>query len=151
VVCSGFGSSVRVPRIERIGLGEPSFEGLSVHLVGGDLDESIDVRVARRIKQRLRSLDVGRDERFRSVDRAIDVGLRSEIHDDVGTGDEFVNEVPIANVPVNELVTRIVQYVLYIRHRARVGQSIEREYGVTRVGEDVSDEIGANEASSTGY
>jgi hypothetical protein len=58
------------------------------------------------------------------------VRLGGEIEHRVGLGHQFFDEFPVANVPFDELVTRVVKCAVEICLRSRVGQGVERRDGV---------------------
>ena len=143
---------IGIARPQLVGLGARAFRHAAVDLVGRDLDEPAQRRVlARRLEQHERAVDVGGDELARVPDRAIDVGLGGEVHDDVGVLDERRRDRRIGDVPLHEAVARVVLHALEILEPAGVGQLVERRdlpVGMRR--ERVADEVGADEAGAAG-
>jgi hypothetical protein len=106
---------------------------------------------ARRLEQGVRAVDVRADEGLGVVDRAVDVGLGGEVHDDVDPvfGDGALDGVMIADVRVNKPIARIVGDVGQVREVAGIRQLVEDDDDIVRVAaQHVMHEVGADETGA---
>ena len=96
--------------------------------------------------------DVGLDEVFRAVDAAVDVRFGGKIDDGAGLvlGEQFGDEVEIADVALDEDVARIALQSGEVLEVAGVGQRIEVDDRFIRLRQPVEDEIAADEAGAAG-
>ena len=138
-------------RSSSVSLLEP-FGDAAVDLVGRDLDELPQLRrLARRLEQDERAVDVGRDELAGVHQRAIDVRLGREVHDDVRGSDERPGDRRIGDVTLDELVPGVVDRALQVLQPAGVGELVERGHapvGVRR--QRMAHEVGPNEPGAAG-
>ena len=73
--------------------------GGAVDLARAEEDEALHRRLADRVEQDLRALDVGRDELARAfLDRLLDVRLGGRVHDHVDVRDDLAHELGVADV-----------------------------------------------------
>ena len=96
--------------------------------------------------------DVGLDEVFRAVDAAVDVGFGGKIDHGAGLmlGEQFGDEVEVADVALDEEVARIATQRCEILEVAGVGQRVEVDDGLIGLRQPVEDEIAADEAGTAG-
>ena len=71
--------------------------------------------------------DIGLDEISRTVDRPVDMRLRSQVHNDVGLmdGKNFVQCSLVANISLLERIQRAVCHRCQIREASGIGQRIK--------------------------
>lgn len=117
---TGLGGGVRVGRLQNVflshGLGIEVFS-LSVHLVGGHVDEATDgVAVFGRLEQDVGAVDVGLGEGEGVTERVVNVGLGGEMHHgiDLLLGEDVVDEVGTLDVALDELEIGQILEVLEI-------------------------------------
>src|SRR5688572_15172284 len=150
---AGLARRIRVARPQLVGLGARAFGHAAVDFVGRNLHEALQAGVpSRRFEQDERALDVGLDEIARRHDRAVDVGLRGEMHDVVGRFDQRPGHRRIADVAVHERVAGVVHHVVQVFAAPRVGQLVE--IGDVPVGmgpQRIAHEIAADESGAAGY
>ena len=131
--------------VHRVGLGR------AVDLARGDEDEALDRGAPDRVEQDLRALDVRGHELGRTLlDRLLDVRLGRRVDDHVDAVDELRDECRIANVAVDERQPLVAHHVGEVLEVARVGQRVERDHLVPRVGEQVADHVRGDEAGTAG-
>ena len=83
-------------------------------------DEALDRRLADRVEQDLRPLDVRRHELGRAVlDRLLDVRLGRRVDDHVDALDELAHERRVADVAVHEREPRVAHHVGEVLEVAR--------------------------------
>ena len=142
---------VRRRRVEWCGLRSEAVFDRSVHLIGRHMQESVDAMPVRRINHDPGPDHVGLEEHRRPGDRPIDVALCSEVHDNVVTRHDLVDQCGVANVAFDEsMAGEIVQLGngcrhSGIRHRVEVGDP-----SVRLIVEHVADEVGADESGPSG-
>ena len=160
----GRGLRRRVRRVRRVArlFGEQARRPeRSEYLVGRDVHEAEGllvgpferpVKVPRGIEHFEGARHVGANELARPVDRAVDVRLGSEVEHRrwAKARKERANEVAIADVAVNELVSRRTRDGREIVEISRVRQSVENDdRSVAVLPTEVMDEVGANEAGAS--
>src|SRR5262245_26841081 len=86
--------------------------------------------------------NIGVDEFGGSVDRAVDVALRCQVHDRVGikAGKNIAHGGTIADVDTAEVVARMALYRSQRREIAGIGQLVEDEHLMTRVIDEMPDD-----------
>ncbi len=136
----------------RIGLRRVLPGKLSVDLVGGDLHEPWRTRGGQgRAEQRVRSRNVGSDEGCVVLDGAVHVGFGGQVQDGVYVTDKLAHEARVADVTVDEPVARILVHALQVVQIPGVREEIEVDHlHVRALLEEITDEVGADEARSTG-
>ena len=164
MVGAGLGRGVwAVGRIRR-GLGERRirFSQGAVDLVGRHVQEAesrfcVALETlpgrARRFEQYERADDVGLDERRRPVDRAIDMAFGGEVHHRARAmlGEELLEQRGIADVAVDENVSRFPGHGLEARKVAGIGELVEVHHGFAAGADPVEDEVRADEARAAGH
>ncbi len=123
----------------------------SVHLVGRHVNEPADTVAIRRIEQHASTNDVGLEEDRRAIDRPINMAFCGEVHDNVVTGHDLVDEGGIANVPLDEAVSGIlVEFGDGCRNsRVRHGVKV-RDRGIRFVVKHATDEVRSDESGAAG-
>src|SRR5690606_18589216 len=103
-------------------------------------------------EQREAAVDVGADRRGGVPDRAIDMGLRGEVHDRARAvpGQQSIDQPAVADVAVHEEMARIALEQAQVAQVARVGQRVEVQHRLVATGEPVEDEVAADEAGAAG-
>jgi hypothetical protein len=125
--------------------------GGAIHLAGGDEDEALDGRTANRVEQDLRALHVRRHELGRALlDRLLHVRLGRGVDDHVHLGHHLGDELGVADVAVHEREPLVGDHVGEVLQVARVGERVQRDDLVARVGEQVPDEVGRDEPGAAG-
>ena len=96
--------------------------------------------------------DVGLDERGRAVDRAIDVGLRREVHHRVGLvgREDLAHRGGIGDVGADQHVARMAACLLQRLLRGGIGQLVDVDHHVVGVAHQVAHHGGSDEAASAG-
>jgi len=102
------------------------------------------------LQQRERADQVGLDEGGGVVQRVVVVGFGGEVHDDVGVGDEPVDEVGVTHVADHERDT-VGRQPLERRLVSRVGEGVENDDPMLRVIEKVPNEVSADESGAAGH
>ncbi|MCY1178869.1 hypothetical protein D9M73_192420 [compost metagenome] len=97
--------------------------------------------------------DVGFDEVFRAVDRAIDVGLGGEVDDGAWLVllEQTCDQLSVADVAVHEDVALVALQAAQGLQVACVGEFVEVDHGLVRAGQPVQDEVGADETCAACY
>jgi hypothetical protein len=122
-----------------------------VDLARRDQDEALDRRLADRVEQDLRALDVRRHELGGAfLDRLLDVRLGRRVNDHVHLGDERADQVGVADVPVHEREALVAHHVGEVLEVPRVGQRVDRHDLVRRVRQQVADEVRRDEPGTAG-
>ena len=110
-----------------------------------------------RIEQSLRADHVGDNEVLRSVDGPVDMGLSGEVDDHVVPGEHLVEQVPVADISMDEGVARVVGDGGEVRLVAGVGELVEHRHagalvpeGVVGPGHQFANEMRADEARGPG-
>lgn len=122
---TSLGGGVRVGRLQDVflshGLGIEVFS-LAVHLVGGHVDEATDgVAVFGRLEQDVGAIDVGLGEGEGVTERVVNVGLGSEMHHgiDLLLREDVVDEVGTLDVALDELeIGQILDVLEIVEARA---------------------------------
>src|SRR3954451_2077 len=123
----------------------------AVDLRRRDEDEALDRRLADRVEQDLRPLDVGAHELGAAVeDRLLDVGLGGGVDDHVNVLDDVAHELGVADVAVDERQALVRHHVGEVLDVAGIGQRVERDDVVRRVRQQVADEVRRDEAGAAG-
>src|ERR1022692_3579453 len=125
---AGFGSRIRAAGIQREVFG--GFERrlqAAVNFVGGDLQVACGMVAPGGLQQGEGAAQVGFEHRAGSEDAAVHVRLGGEMHDGIRLllAENGVHQRLVADISVDEAVTRIVRDGLQILQVARVGQLIE--------------------------
>ena len=95
-------------------------------------------------------MDVALDERSGVSDRTIDVRLGSEVHDGVDSREQVVDERPVPNIALDELVAGMIENATKVVGGPRVRQRVECDDRNLRLFEEVPDEIGPDESRAAG-
>ena len=110
-----------------------------------------------RVEKGLRADHVGDDEVLRSVDGPVDVGFGGEVDDHVVPRKHLVEQVPVADVSVDEGVARVVGDGGEVRLVSSVGELVEHRHAgalvperVVGSGHQFADEMRADEARGSG-
>src|SRR5882724_7306444 len=105
---------------------------------------------ARFLEQREGAEDIGLNELSGPVNGTIDVALRGEVNDGAWrvSFEEASHQFPVADIPVDEHVRRVVLEGLEIRGIARVGELVQVDDRVGPLREPIQDEIRAYEAGT---
>jgi len=127
----------------------------AVDFVGRDMDEAEIIKSAlapvfqRAVEQVPGAVDIGTDERIRIVDGPVHVALGGKVHHRRRTmfGEQALDEGGVADIAMDELVPAGVETHQRIGI-AGVGQQIQVDDSRSRLGQDVVDEVGANEAGA---
>ena len=126
--------------------------GGAVDLARAEEDEALDRRLADRVEQDLRALDVGRDELARAFfDRLLDVRLGGRVHDHVDVGDDLAHEVGVADVALHEGEPLVGHRAAQVVDVPRIGESVERNHLVRRLRQKMVDEVGRDESRPAGH
>src|SRR5262245_4981438 len=96
----------------------------------------------RRLEQNIGADHIGIDELGGSIDRAVDMAFRRQMHDGIGIkADEGVgNSGPVADVGATELVTAVTVNRVERGEIAGIGQFVEDEHLVRCVSDEVPDD-----------
>ena len=139
---------------ERARLGELAARAeRAVHLVGGDLQETLHPRLSRRLQQHLRAGNVRLHEDPRPEDAAIDVALRGQVQDGIDRvlPDQVLDQLGVRDVSADEDVSRILPEVRDRLRVACVGQLVEIDDGpLGTLAPQEAHEIAADEARAAG-
>ncbi len=94
--------------------------------------------------------DIGLDEIFRAVDRAVHMGLRCKIYDGprLVFSQQFGDQCRIADVAVGEDVAGVVFQADQVLEIAGVGEFVEIDDGLIAAGQPVEHKIGADESGA---
>src|SRR5215470_6215837 len=150
-IAAGLGRRVRVRWPHRIALARGAALDRAVHLVGADVQQARDLQLAHRLEQGEDTEHVGLEEGVGLHERAIDVRLGREVHDGVDPAARVTHDLGVADVALDERVARVALEIGQVGGISRVGQLVEIDDAVVRVrGEDVADEVGADEAAAAG-
>ena len=105
----------------------------------------------RRLKQREGADEVGLDERIRAVDRAIDMAFGGKVHDHVGLriGEEPAHRRRIDDVGFDKAIAGIPGDRGERGKIAGIGQLVDDDDAVRRLGDQVSNHRRADEAGSS--
>src|SRR5262249_59437288 len=94
---------------------------------------------------------VGPEKRIGLHQRAVDVGLGREVQDRVDASHHVAHDLRVAYIALHERVARIARDVGQVCRVPGVGQLVEIDDAVVGMrGEDVPDEIGADEPAAAG-
>ena len=93
---------------------------------------------------------VGVHELVGADDRAVDVALGREVHDDVVPCHRLFDGRPVGDVTLHEAITGIVLDGAQIGEVAGIGQGVVHGDRVVGRGEDVLDVVGADEPGAAG-
>ena len=149
-VRAGLGGAVRGGRVVGRLLGEPRRvveREVAVDLVGGDVVVA-DPVLADGLEEPEGALDVGPEERLRVGDGVVVVGLGRVVDDGVVAGDDFVQQLGVADIAHDELdpILRQPGDVLRV---AGVGQLVKnRDVDLGVVLDNVAHKITADEAAA---
>lgn len=135
-----------------------------VHFIGRDMEEPepgfLQIRELRpvqpgRVEQPQGADDVRLDERFRRIDRAIDVRLRRKVHDrvDLVVGKNAADEIAVPDATVDEDVARVTHELRQVGRIAGVREGVEiNEPGEGRalLEQPLPDKVGADEPTAAG-
>ena len=96
--------------------------------------------------------DVGLDKVFRAMDAAVNVRFGGKIDDGAGLvlGEQFGDEVEIADVTLDEEVARVTLQSGEVLEVAGVSQRVEVDDRFIRLRQPVEDEIATDKTSATG-
>ena len=113
------------------------------------MNKTGDLVTAGGVDQNAGSQNVGFQENRRTINRAVDMAFRREIHDNIVAGHQFLDQLGVPDVALNErVVFEGVQFIDGGFH-AGIRQKIEVGYqGVRFSLEDHAREIGADEPRS---
>ena len=142
--------------MKRRGLGEeevfPLKGQVAVHFVRRDLMETLNAIEAARIEKHARAHDVRLEEDARIGDGAVHMALRGEIHHHVGLFflKQPIDEVPIRDVSPHEGEARLLPDGSERLQIPRIGELVQTEELVVRMGQLVIDEIASNKSGSAG-
>jgi hypothetical protein len=105
-----------------------------------------------RLEQGEGAHDIGRDERRRSVDRAIDMALRCEMHHRVGLvrREDLAHRGGVGDVGADQHVAVVCSRLLQRLLRRGVGQLVDVDHDVAAVPHQVAHHRGTDEAASAG-
>src|SRR5882672_10314166 len=105
---------------------------------------------ARFLEQREGAEDIGLNELSGPVNGTIDVALRGEVNDGAWrvSFEEAPHQFPVADIPVDEHVRRVVLERQEIRRIARVGELVQVDDRVCALSEPVQDKIRTYEAGT---
>src|SRR5262245_37609820 len=108
--------------------------------------------VERGLEQYVGADDVGRDEGARPVDRAVDMALSREMHDDVGPEELKCvgHRAGVADVGLEEAVARTSRDGLQRLEVPRIGQFVDDEH-IAAACDEVADDGRADEARAARY
>ena len=109
-------------------------------------------RLARGLEEHERAEDVRLDELASRLNRAVDVRLGGEVHDDVRLAHERRRDGRVGDVALDEPVSRAVHHLAQILEAAGVGQLVERRdapVGMALV--RPADEVRSNETGAAGH
>ena len=100
--------------------------------------------------------DIGLEEVVIVVNRARDVRLGGEVHDDVGLLDQRIDERRVADIPIPELHAAVVRLSAephrQVLKAARVREQIQNQNPAVRMGVvQVVDEVTADETRAAGH
>jgi hypothetical protein len=107
---------------------------------------------ARGFEQREGAQHIGAHELARPMDAAVDVALGREVDDRARPvlGQQRVDPGPVADVALDEDMPRIAAQRIQVVQIAGVGERVEGDHALVRLGKPVIDEIAANEAGAAG-
>ena len=151
-----FRGGIRAGRMERRGLSEeevfPLERQVAVHFVGRDLMETADAVEAAYIEEHAGAHDVRLEEDARVGDGAVHVALRSEIHHHVGLFlfKQLIDEVPICDISPHEGEAGLLPDGREGLQVPRIGELVQAEDLVVRMGQLVIDEIAPDKSGSAG-
>ena len=163
VVGAGLGRGVRrVGRVRR-GFLEQSFRAeAAVDLVGRDVQEAEPragvglervVVATRDVEQRERPDDICLDERRGTIDRSVDVGLRREVaqHGRPVVAKHGAHRVTVGDVGTNERDPGMIGHARQALETAGVCQLVDDDHANRRLGEELANEVGADEPGAAGH
>ncbi len=163
VVAGGLAGGVRTVGLVGMGFGEGRGLGRqgAVDLVGGDVQEPESGALitgqglpvlADGFEQAEGADHVGLDEVFRAVDGAVHMRFGREIQDGPRPvlGQQPGEQLPVADVPLDEQVARIALQRREVLQIACVGELVEVDEGLIAAGQPVEDEVGADETRAAG-
>ncbi len=163
VVAGGLAGAVGAVGLVAVGLGKGGvgFGQRTVDLVGGDVQEAEGLlRFARndgvigshRLQQIEGADDVGLDEVAGAVDGSVDVALGGEVHHRAGLvfGQQAFDQSAVADVALHKGVVGVVLEAGQGFKVACVGEFVEVDDGLIRLGQPVEDKVGADEAGCAG-
>ena len=151
-----FRGRVRAGRMEGRGLCEekvfPLERQVAVHFVGRDLMETTEAVEAARIEEYAGPHDVRLKEDARVGDGAVHVALCGEVHHHVGffVFKQLVNEFSVCNVSAHEGEARFIPDGCKRLEVPRIGELVQAEDLVVRMGQLVIDEIAPDKSGSAG-
>ena len=142
--------------MERRGLGEkevlPLKGQVAVHFVRRDLMEPADTVEAARIEEHAGAHDVRLEEDTRIGDGTVHMALCGEIHHHVGLFffKQPIGEVPVRNVSPHEGEARLLPDGREGLEVPRIGELVQTDDLVVRMGQLVIDEIAPDKSGSAG-
>src|SRR5262249_12253856 len=127
----------------------------AVYLVGGNMDNPLDIVSERCLEYLLGAKDVGLDEIDSADDRPVNVGLRREIDQDVVTRQRGVQVRGRADVAAHKTVARAIGNWRQVGQVAGISQLVEHgDFGANErwvgIREQLSNVLRADEAGPTG-
>ena len=105
-------------------VGERSGRNVAVDFVGRDVDETLEVELARDLEQSESAGDVGFDDRRGLIDAAIDVRLGCEMNDGIAAVHGRFDASGVANVAFDETILRMVCDRIEVPKIPGVGQLV---------------------------
>lgn len=163
VIRGGFARGIRRMRGIQIGFrktGCVNFEG-TVNFVRGDMEETESrlffwtqspVVAECGLEKVIGAEDVGVNEVFRTVDGSVHVALGGEVHDGIRRVffKEAVDDGGIANIGLDKGVVRVIKAASKGGKVSRIGELVDIDDLMGGFINDLTNEIGANEAGATG-
>ena len=125
---------------------------VAVHFVRRDLMETADAIEAARVEEHARAHDIRLEEDARIRDGPVHMALRGEIHHHVGLFffKQPIDEVPVRDVPLHKGKARLLPDGGERLQIARIGELIQTDDLVVRMGQLVIDEIAPDKSGSAG-
>ena len=115
------------------------------------MQQALDAEVARRGEHVMRAAHIRLDEVRCIVDRAVDVRFGGEVHDRIAAVHRCGDFIAIDDAAADEGVARVVGDVANVVEISGVRQRVEVDDGnVGVLGEDVADEVAADESRAAG-
>ncbi len=104
------------------------------------------------LQQRERADNIGLDELAGSIDRAVDVAFRREMHHGVGRKalEQFAHPRRIGDVSANKGIARVVRHGCERVEIARIGELVDHQHLMRRLADDVTHNGGADEPRAAG-
>ena len=107
---------------------------------------------ARRLEEHEGAVDVGLDELTRSLEGAVDVGLRGEVHDHVDSRGELGHQRRVDDVALDETEAGVVAHRVEVARVARIGELVEDGHPVACVlAQGHAHELAADEPRPAGH